>query len=125
MRPIPFLSIFLSALALGAGIWLFFASSATLSLQWELQQRQDEIQTKQQAIQLQQQQLQAQQQQINTGAQLAEQIGPAVLRDLASLVLQNKNQKIRELLQKYGVEAKEAPATPATPATPPATTATP
>ena len=63
-------------------------------------------------------------QRIDSGAQLANQLGPAMLRDLAALQLQNKNQKIADLLKKYGVEARaeQAPAkpasTPATPATP-------
>ena len=80
-------------------------------------------QARQLAIQSQQQQLQLQQQRIDSGAQLANQLGPAMLRDLAALQLQNKNQKIADLLKKYGVEARaeQAPAKPAsTPAPTPA-----
>ena len=99
-------------LALCLSAWLFFGSTASNRLQVELQKRQDQIQIRQQAVQLQQQQLQAQQQKIEAGAQLAQQVGPAVLRDLASLQIQNKNAKIAALLKKFGLEAKENPAQP-------------
>lgn len=60
----------------------------------------------QNAIQAQQQRLQAQQQQIDAAAQLANQVGPAMIRDMATLQIQNKNQKIGAILKKYGIEAK-------------------
>ena len=99
-------------IALCLSAWLFFGSAANNRLQVELQRRQDDIQARQQALQTQQQQYQAQQQQIEAGAQLAQQVGPAVLRDLASLQIQNKNAKIAALLKKFGIEAKENPAQP-------------
>ena len=72
---------------------------------------QDEIQAHQLAIQGQQQQLQAQQQQIEAAAQLQNQIGPAMLRDLAQISVSNKNNKITELLKKYGMEVNVNPST--------------
>jgi hypothetical protein len=65
-----------------------------------------EIQANQLAIQSKQQQLQAQQQVIDASSQLANQVGPSMIRDLASLQIQNKNQAIAALLKKYGIEAK-------------------
>jgi hypothetical protein len=38
--------------------------------------------------------------------QLANQVGPAMIRDLAELQIQNRNQKIATLLKKYGIEAQ-------------------
>jgi len=101
-----FLSTGAASLALVLGAWLFFSNDTNIHLQGELQRRQDQIQTRQQAVQLQQQQLQAQQQQIESGAQISQQVGPAVLRDLAALQVQNKNARIATLLKKYGIEVK-------------------
>lgn len=111
MKFASYFSVGASTLALVLAAWLFVSSSSNITLQSALQKQQDEIQTRQQAVQLQQQQLQSQQQQIESGAQLAQQVGPAVLRDLAELQVQNKNLRIRDLLKKYGLEVKETPAT--------------
>jgi hypothetical protein len=40
---------------------------------------------------------------------VAEQVGPAVLKDLGSVVVQKKNEKIRGLLSRYGVSVQETP----------------
>ena len=106
----PILSTAIASLTLALSAWFFLGSAANNSVQAELQNRQSEIQTLQQSVQLQQEQLQAQQRQIEAGTQLSQQVGPAVLRDLAGLQIQNKNAKIATLLKKYGIEAKENPA---------------
>ncbi len=104
-----------SGLCLLLTVWLFTSNSANQSLQADLQQKQQEIQTEQMEVQLQQQQLQSQQEQLNSAVKLAQEIGPAVLKDLGSVAVQNKNQKIKELLSKYGITIKEeAPAAGAT-----------
>ena len=106
--PIPAaVSTAAAGLALVLSLWFFFVSASNNGLQARLQMKQDEIQTRQQSVQLQQQQLQAQQRQVESGAQLAQQVGPAVFRDLAALQVQNKNSKISVLLKKYGLEIKE------------------
>ena len=87
-------------------IWFLFGSWSNQSLQRNLQRQQDEIQLTQVNIQNQQQKIQAQQQQIDAAAQLANQVGPAVIRDLQTLQIQNKNSKIAALLKKYGIETK-------------------
>ena len=104
MKFASYFSVGASTLALVLAAWLFVSSSSNITLQSALQKQQDEIQTRQQAVQL-------QQQQIESGAQLAQQVGPAVLRDLAELQVQNKNLRIRDLLKKHGLEVKETPAT--------------
>lgn len=118
--PFKFVHTAVSSLVVLLSLWLFVGSWSFHAKQGAFQSLQDKIQTRQLAIQSQQQQLQVQQQRIDSGAQLANQIGPAMLRDLAALQLQNKNQKIADLLKKYGVEARaeQAPAKPAS--TPPA-----
>jgi hypothetical protein len=98
-------SVSAAGLCLALSIWLFFASAANTELQHELQTRQESNQTLQQAVKLQQQQLEAQQKQIETGTKLAQEVGPAVLRDLGALALKNENARIRVLLAKYGVTA--------------------
>jgi mannitol-specific phosphotransferase system IIBC component len=129
MNRVPFiLSVASAALCLVLSVWLFFTASANQGLQSELQKRQQELQNQQQKVQLQQQQLQAQQQQIEQGNVLSQQVGPAVLRDLGSLAVQNKNEKIRGLLAKYGFtisEATPAPTGSAAAAATPAPAATP
>lgn len=112
------LSTVAAGLCLALSAWLFVVSGSNSKLQGELQKQQTELQSQQQEVQLQQQQLQAQQQQINAGTQLAQQIGPSVLRDLGALAVENKNEKIKKLLSKYGVTLQENPATPAPGATP-------
>ena len=113
--PFSLLSTASAGLAVLLSLWLLVGTWGNHSAQRRLQGQQEEIQSRQLAIQSQQQQLQLQQQRIDSGAQLANQLGPAMLRDLAALQLQNKNQKIADLLKKYGVEARaeQAPAKPA------------
>ena len=104
-------SIASCGLALLLSLWFLVGNWSNQSHQRGLQKQQDDIQARQLTIQNQQQQLQAQQQQIDSGAQLANQVGPAMIRDLAALQLENKNQDIADLLKKYGIEARsEQPA---------------
>jgi len=103
-------SIISAFAALCLSVWLVILSIANASSASGLQILQEEVMGRQQAVQNQQQQLQAQQQQIDSGAQLAQQVGPAVLKDLAAVQVQNKNIRIAELLKKHGLEVKENPA---------------
>lgn len=109
------LSVAAALLCLVLSIWFFFATGQNQSLQSQLQRKQQILQTRTQAVQLQQQQLQAQQEQINAGTTLAQQIGPAVLKDLGTAAIQNKNEDIRSLLMKYGVTISESTPPPGTP----------
>ncbi len=114
MKPPTILSIAAAGLCLILSIWLFFVGTTNQNLQADMQKTQEELQTHQQAVQLAQQQLQAQQDQINAGTKLAQEVGPAVLRDLGGLAVQSKNESIKKILGKYGVTVNEnaAEATP-------------
>ncbi len=106
------LSVAASVLCLALSIWFFFVTNQNQTLQSELQRKQQTLQTRSQAVQLQQQHAQAQQEQIKAGTTLAQQVGPAVLKDLGTVAIQNKNEKIRSLLTKYGVTISEATPAP-------------
>jgi len=107
-----------AALCLVLGIWLYFLSSSNRSLQSDLQQVQQEAQSQQRVLQGQQQKLQTQQEQINAGNTISQQVGPALLRDMA--VVSTKNDKMKELLARHGysVEQKAEDSTAATPPQP-------
>lgn len=115
MNPLAFLSTAAGAICVVLSVVLFMKSSSIQGLQANLQKQQQELQTQQQAAQLQQQQLQTQQQQINAGTQLAQQVGPAVMNDLGLLARDNKNEKLRKLLEKYGLKIDEGTTTPPAP----------
>lgn len=89
-------SVAASALSLVLAIILFAVGLSNQSLQAQVQKQQDE--------------LRRQQEEINKGAQIAQQVGPALLQDMAKSAL--KNDKMRELLKKNGYEIK-LPASPA------------
>jgi len=108
--PFSLLSTASAGLAVLLSLWLTIGTWGNHNAQRRLQAQQDEIQNRQLAIQTQQQQLQLQQQQIDAGAQLANQVGPAMLRDLAEVSVVNKNKNITQLLKKYGLEVNANPA---------------
>lgn len=136
MNPASLLSIVSGALCLMLSVWYLISNGRVQTLSEDLQKQQTEFQSQQQTLQTQQQQFQNQQQQINAASQLASQVGPQVLNDLGLAARDNKNDKIRKLLEKYGVTLNEnaatsaptapagtststpAPAAPAAPATP-------
>lgn len=107
MKTLPFvLSTAAAAVCLALGIWLFVLGGNSQGLQGELQKLQQEVQNQQQLLQAKQQQLQAQQEQINAGNTISQQVGPALLRDMAAASL--KNEKMKAVLSKHGynVEVK-------------------
>jgi hypothetical protein len=110
MNPAALLSTASGVLCLLLSAVFFVKSAAVQSKSAELQKKQTENQTQSSELQVKQQTFQMQQKQIEAGAQLAQQIGPAVLNDLGVLARDNKNDKIRKLLEKYGVTVNEKPA---------------
>jgi hypothetical protein len=122
MNPFSLLSVTAAGLSLVLAVWLFVGSFATRSLQSKAQDQQQELLNHQQELSTAQQKIQIQNQQIQSGKYLAEQVGPAVLKDLAGISIQKKNEKIRGLLAKYGVSVQESTPAPgaATPAATPA-----
>jgi len=113
MNPAAILSIASSLLGLVLSVVFYIKSAGVQSLGVDLQKKQQEYQTQQSSLQVKQQDFQNQQQQINAGMQLAQQVGPQVLNDLGVVARDNKNDKIKKLLEKYGVSINEkAPETP-------------
>lgn len=107
MNPAAILSTVSGLVCLALSVVFYFKSAGVQARSAELQVQQQKIQERQQALQVKQQDFQNQQQQINAGAQLAQQVGPAVLNDLGVKARDNKNDKIRKLLEKYGVTVNE------------------
>lgn len=105
MMKFPLISTAASGLCLVLALWFLVGTWSNQGLQNSLQRQQEDIQARELTIQSQQQQLQAQQQQIDAGSQLQGQLGPAIIRDLAALQIENKNTKIEALLKKYGITA--------------------
>jgi predicted Holliday junction resolvase-like endonuclease len=107
MNPAPLLSIVSGLLCLLLSFVFYFKSSNVQSLSADLQKQQTELQSQQQTLQTEQNKFQNQQQQIQAGLKLAQEVGPQVLNDLGLLARDNKNEKIRKLLEKYGVTLNE------------------
>jgi uncharacterized membrane protein YhiD involved in acid resistance len=105
MTKLPLITTATSGLALVLALWFLVGTWSNQGLQNSLQRQQEDIQARELTIQSQQQQLQSQQQQIDAGSQLANQLGPAIIRDLAALQVDNENSKIEALLTKYGITA--------------------
>jgi len=112
MNPFSLLSSVAGTLCVLLSAILYLKSSSVQKLGADVQKRQQEVQAEQQEVQLQREEYQTQQQRIDAGVKLQQQIGPAVLQDLGLLARDNKNEKIRKLLEKYGVKVNDAPATP-------------
>ena len=107
MNPAAILSTFSGLACLVLSVLFYFKSAGVQARSAELQKQQQQVQERQQALQVKQQDFQNQQQQINAGAQLAQQVGPAVLNDLGVKARDKKNDKIKKLLEKYGVTLNE------------------
>ena len=107
MKIYYFTSVAASALSLVLSVVLFAVGLSNQGLQTEVQKKQDELR-KQQA-------------EIEKGAQIARNVGPNLLQDMAKASV--KNEKMRELLKKNGYDLK-MPASPA-PASPAPGAATP
>lgn len=103
------LAVASAAVSLLLSVWLLFSGLANQGLQGQWQEKQQTLLDQQQELATQQQKAQQQQQQIQSGKYVAEQVGPAVLKDLGSVVVQKKNEKIRGLLSRYGVTVQETP----------------
>jgi hypothetical protein len=54
------------------------------------------------------QQLQVQQEKLTKGSAIGETVGPAVLKDIVALAEKPANTRLRELLQKHGVQVAAA-----------------
>jgi uncharacterized protein YlxW (UPF0749 family) len=102
-----------AALALILSLILFFTNATNENVQEDLRRRELDLATEQGQFQAQQQHLQQQQQIINTATTLKDQVGPAVVNDLKTIAADKKNDKIKNLLTKYGVKDEAASPAPA------------
>jgi hypothetical protein len=109
MNVFSFLAVGSAGISLALSVWLLISGLGNQGLQAQWQQKQQALLDQQQELATQQQKAQQQQQQIQSGKYVAEQVGPAVLKDLGSVVVQKKNEKIRGLLSRYGVSVQETP----------------
>ncbi len=75
------------------------------ALQTELLMKQTEIQEVTQALALQNEEFNRQSQTIETGATVAQKLGPPILRDMGYLAMKNKNDKFKKLLLQQRLEA--------------------
>ena len=91
-----YIAVALSAVCLVLGLALIAIGQSSQTAQMELQQKQNAIQ-----IELQQRQVE-----INKG-KVSDQVGGAILQDLASVAL--KNSKIKDVLAKNGYNISAAP----------------
>ena len=108
MKTVPFfISTGTAVLCLVLGIWLFVLGGKSQGLQSELQKLQQEAQNQQQILQEKQQKLQVQKATVDRGTAISEQVGPALLRDMATLSL--KNEKLKNLLAKHGYNVEVKP----------------
>jgi septal ring factor EnvC (AmiA/AmiB activator) len=110
MNPFSLLSTVAGALCVLLSTAFYLKSNTVQKLQADLQKRQQEVQAELQEVQLKQQEAKDQQQQIEDGVKLQQQVGPAVLNDLGLLARDNKNEKIRKILEKYGIKLNDTPA---------------
>lgn len=104
-----YISVATSALSLIFAVIILAVGFGNQSLQSEIQIQQKEIQKQQGDIQ-------KQQEQINTGSQIQQKVGPALLQDMAQVSL--KNEKMKALLGKHGYNVQQAPSTPGAPSAP-------
>jgi peptidoglycan hydrolase CwlO-like protein len=106
----------LLSLVLSASI--VFQTVGNSKLQQAGQAKDAEIQAIQTEIQTLQQQLQTQQKQIESANQLANQAGPAILSELATLQVKNNNMALGVFLQKHGVQVRDTAPQSSTPQPP-------
>ena len=101
MKNAPFLlSTLLALLAVILSVVSFGAAQTNNGLQAELLKKQSEIQDLTQVVTLQNQDYQRMTQTIETGAQVAQKLGPPILRDMGYFAAK-KNEKLKEILIKY------------------------
>ena len=106
MKLVPFLiSTVVAAVALVLAILHYTSGSSNLTLQKELQEKQQKIQEVREAAELKQREFQSQQQIIEAGAAVAQKYGPPILRDMGILAAKNKNEKLKNLLVRQKLEA--------------------
>jgi hypothetical protein len=106
MKLVPFLiSTIVAAVALILAVLHYTSGSSNLTLQKELQEKQQKIQELREVVDAKQREFQGQQQIIEAGASVAQKYGPPILRDMGILAAKNKNDKLKDLLVRQKLEA--------------------
>ena len=101
MKTAPFLlSSLLGLVAVVLSVLSFTAAQTNNGLQSELLKKQSELQDLTQAVTLQNQDFQRMSQVIETGAQVAQKLGPPILRDMGYFAAKG-NTKLLEIMKKY------------------------
>lgn len=101
----PFLlSTGLSLICVLLSFLSFGKAQTNNGLQADLLKKQTEIQDLTQVVTLQNQDFQRQTEIINTGASVAQKLGPPILRDMGYFAAKNKNEKMKALLAKQKLE---------------------
>jgi hypothetical protein len=105
MKNAPFLlSTLLALAAVILSVVSFGAAQTNNSLQAELLKKQSEIQDLTQVVTLQNQEYQRQAEIIQTGGQVAQKLGPQILRDMGYFVAKNKNEGLKKAMTKQKLE---------------------
>ena len=96
------LAVALSLISLGVS---FQRSRASDALQAEVLKKQMAIQDLNETIERQKVEVSRQAEVINTGAKVAQQIGPPILREVGYLASKNKNEKLKKLLRDHKLDS--------------------
>ena len=107
MNPAPLLSIVSGGLCLLLSLVFYFKNSTVQNQSGELQKGQDSLASVQRSFQTKQQLFQGYQQQVQNAQKISQEVGPQVLNDLGILARDNKNDKLKKVLEKYGVTINE------------------
>jgi hypothetical protein len=99
-----FISTGLSLICVLLSFLSFGKAQTNNGLQADLLKKQTEIQELTQAVTLLNQDFNRQTEIINTGASVAQKLGPPILRDMGYFAAKNKNEKIKALLVKQKLE---------------------
>jgi hypothetical protein len=86
----------------------FLLSAETGRMRSEAYEFQQFVEGQQVQIAAKRQQLQVQQEKLTKGSAIGETVGPAVLKDIVALAEKPVNARLRELLQKHGVQVAAA-----------------
>jgi hypothetical protein len=100
-----FLSTGLSVICVLLSFLSFGKSQTNNGLQADLLKKQTEIQDLTQYVALQNQDFNRQTEIINTGASVAQKLGPPILRDMGYFAAKNKNEKMKALLVKQKLDS--------------------
>ena len=104
MKTVPFLlSSLLALVAVVLSLISYGSAQTNNALQAELLKKQSELQDLTQNFNLQNQEFQRMSQTIETGAQVAQKLGPPILRDMGYFAAKG-NEKMKDILKRYKFE---------------------